>query len=136
MPLTRRPRRVAEEETYDIEMEGPHHNFVTGGVVVHNSYNEWSGRYSKLEAEFYVPDFVRTQLGKPGAHVYVQLYRVREAWVGVPNRILRAFTTWLPVRALWSLCWHMVPLGIKTAAGLPSSSAICCSKDAISSPCP
>jgi thymidylate synthase ThyX len=68
--LTRRPRRVAEEETYDIEMEGPHHNFVTDGVVVHNSYNEWSGRYSKLEAEFYVPDFVRTQVGKPGAYSF------------------------------------------------------------------
>ena len=33
-----------------------------------HSYNEWSGRYSKLEAEFYVPEFVRTQVGKPGAY--------------------------------------------------------------------
>ena len=33
-----------------------------------HSYNEWSGRYSKLEAEFYVPDYVRTQVGKPGAY--------------------------------------------------------------------
>jgi thymidylate synthase (FAD) len=33
-----------------------------------HSFNEWSGRYSKLEAEFYVPDFVRTQVGKPGAY--------------------------------------------------------------------
>jgi thymidylate synthase (FAD) len=33
-----------------------------------HSYNEWSGRYSKLEAEFYVPDFVRAQVGKPGAY--------------------------------------------------------------------
>jgi thymidylate synthase (FAD) len=30
-----------------------------------HSYNEWSGRYSKMEPEFYVPDFVRTQVGKP-----------------------------------------------------------------------
>jgi thymidylate synthase (FAD) len=35
-----------------------------------HSYNEWSGRYSKLEAEFYVPDFVRTQVGKPGAYSF------------------------------------------------------------------
>jgi thymidylate synthase (FAD) len=35
-----------------------------------HSYNEWSGRYSKLEAEFYVPDFVRTQVGKPGAYTF------------------------------------------------------------------
>ncbi len=33
-----------------------------------HAYNEWSGRYSKLEPEFYVPDFVRTQVGKPGAY--------------------------------------------------------------------
>jgi thymidylate synthase ThyX len=64
------PRRVGEEETYDIEMDGPHHNFVANGVVVHNSYNEWSGRYSKMEPEFYVPDFVRTQVGKPGAYSF------------------------------------------------------------------
>jgi thymidylate synthase (FAD) len=35
-----------------------------------HSYNEWSGRYSKLEAEFYVPEFVRTQVGKPGAYAF------------------------------------------------------------------
>jgi thymidylate synthase (FAD) len=33
-----------------------------------HSYNEWSGRYSKMQAEFYVADFVRTQVGKPGAY--------------------------------------------------------------------
>ena len=35
-----------------------------------HSYNEWSGRYSKLEAEFYVPDNVRTQVGKPGSYTF------------------------------------------------------------------
>ena len=35
-----------------------------------HSYNEWSGRYSKMEAEFYVPEFVRTQVGKPGAYSF------------------------------------------------------------------
>ena len=35
-----------------------------------HSYNEWSGRYSKIEPEFYVPDFVRTQVGKPGAYTF------------------------------------------------------------------
>jgi thymidylate synthase ThyX len=68
--ITSPPKRVAEEETYDIEMEGPHHNFVSDGVVVHNSYNEWSGRYSKMEPEFYVPDYVRTQVGKPGSYSF------------------------------------------------------------------
>jgi thymidylate synthase (FAD) len=35
-----------------------------------HSYNEWSGRYSKMQAEFYVPDNVRTQTGKPGAYTF------------------------------------------------------------------
>jgi thymidylate synthase (FAD) len=35
-----------------------------------HSYNEWSGRYSKMKAEFYVPDFVRSQTGKPGAYTF------------------------------------------------------------------
>jgi thymidylate synthase (FAD) len=35
-----------------------------------HSFNEWSGRYSKMEAEFYVPDYVRTQVGKPGAYTF------------------------------------------------------------------
>jgi thymidylate synthase (FAD) len=35
-----------------------------------HSYNEWSGRYSKMEPEFYVPEFVRSQVGKPGAYTF------------------------------------------------------------------
>ncbi|HJU46986.1 MAG TPA: FAD-dependent thymidylate synthase [Gaiellaceae bacterium] len=35
-----------------------------------HAYNEWSGRYSKMEPEFYVPDNVRTQVGKPGAYTF------------------------------------------------------------------
>jgi thymidylate synthase (FAD) len=35
-----------------------------------HSYNEWSGRYSKMEPQFYVPDYVRTQVGKPGSYSF------------------------------------------------------------------
>jgi len=36
------------------------------------SFNEWSARYSQLDAEFYLPepDDVRTQVGKPGAYSF------------------------------------------------------------------
>ncbi len=45
-----------------------------------HSYNEWSGRYSKMEPEFYVPDFVRTQIGKPGAYSFEAVSdEIREA---------------------------------------------------------
>lgn len=38
-----------------------------------SSFNEWSGRYSQLEGEFYIPEEVRTQTGKPGAYTFEKL---------------------------------------------------------------
>jgi hypothetical protein len=35
---------VGMRETYDIEVEGPHHNFVADGFIVHNSRNSASSR--------------------------------------------------------------------------------------------
>jgi thymidylate synthase (FAD) len=49
-------RYVGEEMTYDLAVEGPWHNFVANGFIVHNSVNEHSARYSVLKDEFYVPD--------------------------------------------------------------------------------
>jgi thymidylate synthase ThyX len=59
-------------QTYDLCVEGPWHNFVANGVVVHNSFNEFSMRYAKATDDFYVPepDDVRTQVGKPGAYSF------------------------------------------------------------------
>ena len=63
---------VGVEQTYDLCVEGPWHNFVANGVVVHNSFNEESGRYHKLADDFYVPapEAVRTQVGKPGSYSF------------------------------------------------------------------
>ncbi|HEY0833311.1 MAG TPA: methyltransferase domain-containing protein [Azospirillum sp.] len=49
------------------------------------------------------------RLVRPGGRVYVQLYRRREAWVGIPNRLIRALTCRLPVGLLHRLCWAAVP---------------------------
>lgn len=38
---------------------------------VGHSYNEWSGRYSKIEPEFYLPATIRRQNGKPGAYSFI-----------------------------------------------------------------
>jgi len=55
-------RRVGVRDTYDIAVNGPHHNFVAGGLVVHNSFNAQSGRYVAFEErDFYVPDVWRKQ---------------------------------------------------------------------------
>lgn len=48
-------RDDGEEMTYDIEMPAPWHNFIADDFVVHNSYNEWSGRYSTLKPVFHIP---------------------------------------------------------------------------------
>lgn len=66
VPLRRKPYRISEEMTYDIEMGGKWHNFIANGIVVHNSYNEESGRYKTLDPTFYVPDRNRPMMCIPG----------------------------------------------------------------------
>lgn len=63
--LLGKPKRVSEEMTYDIEMNGPWHNFVANGIVVHNSYNEESGRYKQLEPVFWIPPVERKLVPTP-----------------------------------------------------------------------
>jgi thymidylate synthase (FAD) len=62
-----------EEMTYDLSVEGPWHNFLADGIVVHNSYNEESGRYRELQPVFYVPgpDRKLVQQGRPGKYEFV-----------------------------------------------------------------
>ncbi|MEK7991807.1 MAG: FAD-dependent thymidylate synthase [Thiotrichaceae bacterium] len=52
---------LGKQETYDIEVEGEHHNFVANGIVVHNSVNEVSRRYTSEELDFYIPETWRLQ---------------------------------------------------------------------------
>jgi thymidylate synthase (FAD) len=61
-----------------------------------HSYNEWSGRYSKMEPDFYVPDFVRTQVGKPGAYSFEPVDdQTREAArAEIESNALRAFQSY------------------------------------------
>lgn len=66
VPLLRKPYLISEEMTYDVEMQGPWHNFVANGIVVHNSYNEESGRYKQLEPIFYIPPRERPSIRPDG----------------------------------------------------------------------
>jgi 2-polyprenyl-3-methyl-5-hydroxy-6-metoxy-1,4-benzoquinol methylase/uncharacterized protein YbaR (Trm112 family) len=47
---------------------------------------------------------------RPGGRVYVQLYRRREAWIGIPNALLRGVTSHLPPRLLYRICWTAAPI--------------------------
>jgi thymidylate synthase (FAD) len=73
-----------EEMTYDLSVEGPWHNFLANGIVVHNSYNEESGRYRELQPHFYVPDEARklVQEGRPGKYVFVEGTQAQQELVG------------------------------------------------------
>ncbi len=46
---------LGKRMTYDLEVEGPFHNFVANGIVTHNSVNEYSARYSIVPDEYEVP---------------------------------------------------------------------------------
>lgn len=47
---------------------------------------------------------------RPGGRLYVQVYRKREAWVGIPNTMIRSVTTRIPTRILWPMCVAAVPV--------------------------
>lgn len=49
---------IGDDDTYDIEIDGPHHNFVANGIVVHNSI---SGRYVDFSDEYWIPEQLRFQ---------------------------------------------------------------------------
>ena len=59
---------VGIRETYDLEVEGPFHNFIADGIVTHNSVNEYSGRYSLMPLLFYKPDPDHFALQSPTNH--------------------------------------------------------------------
>jgi thymidylate synthase ThyX/5-methylcytosine-specific restriction endonuclease McrA len=87
-----------EQETYDIEMEGPHHNFVANGIVTHNS--QLSQRYvDESVAEYVEPDCIAND---PETHAlwldavqhahqaYIKLTeKLQETFKDEPDRTLR-----------------------------------------------
>jgi thymidylate synthase (FAD) len=54
-------RYIGVVDTYDLVVIGPHHNFLANGIVVHNSYNEVSRRYTSVDIDFYYPPAWRQQ---------------------------------------------------------------------------
>ena len=49
------------QPTYDLEVAGDWHNFVANGMVVHNSKNEISARYTEVQERLYTPASFRRQ---------------------------------------------------------------------------
>ena len=115
MDLSRSIERAAENAERNAGADAPFIHFVQGNVLEPPFAPETFDHIHTSGVLHHTPDTWRAfdsfrALGKPGAHVYVQLYRVREPWVGIPNQAIRAVTTRLPVEVTWKLCWHLVPL--------------------------
>ena len=56
---------IGEEMTYDLSVEGPYHNFICNGFIVHNSFNEFSMRYAQAPNEMYFPPLrLQSQINK------------------------------------------------------------------------
>jgi thymidylate synthase ThyX len=114
-------RYVGVRQTYDLSVAGPWHNFVANGVVVHNSFNEWSGRYSQLEPEFYVPEpeDVRTQVGKPGSYSFETVEpelaeHTREAQEAVFAEAYRTYEDLLERGVAKEIARNVLPVAIYT----------------------
>lgn len=107
-------RAQAGKERYAGERE-PFVHFVQGNVMEPPLL---PGRFDIIHSSgvlHHTPNVKRALAGllpavRPGGRVYVQLYRRREAWVGIPNALLRSLTSRLPPRLLYRLCWLAVPL--------------------------
>ncbi len=56
-------RYIGYKDAYDIEIEGENKNFIANGIMVHNSYNEASGRYKEFDWECFIPEEFRRQDG-------------------------------------------------------------------------
>ncbi len=112
---------VGVRQTYDLSIEGPWHNFVANGVVVHNSFNEFSMRYAKATDDFYVPeaDDVRSQVGKPGAYSFEPVdpelaERTREELQAVYDMAYATYTRLVEEGVARELARSVIPVGAYT----------------------
>jgi flavin-dependent thymidylate synthase len=108
-----------EEMTYDLSVEGPWHNFLADGIVVHNSYNEESGRYRELQPVFYVPSEERrlVQQGRPGKYEFVpgspeQHRTVRDAMEESYREAYRAYQEMLDAGVAREVARAVLPVGL------------------------
>lgn len=108
-----------EEMTYDLSVAGPWHNFLANGIVVHNSYNEESGRYRELQPVFYVPSEERklVQQGRPGKYEFVpgspeQHRTVRDAMEESYQQSYTAYQKMLDAGVAREVARAVLPVGL------------------------
>ena len=112
---------VGLRQTYDLAIEGPWHNFVANGIVVHNSFNEFSLRYAKATDDFYIPEpgDVRSQVGKPGAYSFEPVgpevaEETREQLKAIYDQAYEAYTSLVEKGVARELARSVLPVGAYT----------------------
>ena len=112
---------VGLRQTYDLSVSGEWHNFVANGIVVHNSFNEFSMRYAKATDDFYVPEpeDVRSQVGKPGAYSFEPVEdelaeRAREELRDVYETAFAAYERLVEAGVARELARAVMPVGAYT----------------------
>lgn len=98
---------VGDEMTYDLEVAGPYHNFVANGFVVHNSVNEYSGRYSLMPMLFYTPSEEQLQTqsaknnqGRSGQSVPAEKYAEATARWNEIRRLSQSAYEWMTTQEM------------------------------------
>lgn len=98
---------VGDEMTYDLEVAGPYHNFVANGFVVHNSVNEYSGRYSLMPMLFYTPSEQQLQTqsaknnqGRSGQSVPAEKYAEATARWNEVRRLSQSAYEWMTTQEM------------------------------------
>jgi thymidylate synthase (FAD) len=114
-------RYVGARRTFDLTVDGEWHNFVANGLVVHNSFNEFSLRYAKATEDFYLPAAadVRSQVGKPGAYSFepvdVELAeRTREELQAVYDQAFATYERLVEAGVARELARAALPVGAYT----------------------
>lgn len=83
------------------------------------SFNELSGRYTELKPEFYIPQYVRTQVGKPGAYTFesvddVYAETVRQDMDNVYTYAYDSYRRLVSEGVAKEVARMVLPVGIKT----------------------
>ena len=114
-------RYLGLRQTYDLAVAGEWHNFVANGVVVHNSFNEFSLRYAKATDDFYVPELedVRSQVGKPGSYSFEPVddelaERTREELRAVYEHAFETYERLVEAGVARELARSVMPVGAYT----------------------
>lgn len=99
--VVKEPTSVGIEDTYDISMPDPWHNFEANGIVVHNCFNEISRRYTETDNDvFWKPSSFRKQATRNKQSSAGEIDKQSEAYEVLRRSYERAYQDYQDLVAL------------------------------------